>query len=31
MFALTLFMRETRHATAVLRIPQTYLEPDRKL
>lgn len=31
MFALTLFMRETRHATAVLRIPQTYLEPGRKL
>lgn len=31
MFALTLFMRETRHATAVLRIPQAYLEPDRKL
>ena len=31
MFALTLFMRETRHATAVLRIPQTYLEPDREL
>jgi uncharacterized protein YacL len=31
MFALTLFMRETRHATAVLRIPQTYLEPERKL
>jgi len=31
MFALTLFMRETRHATAVLRIPRTYLEPERKL
>ena len=31
MFALTLFMRETRHATAVLRIPETYLEPGRKL
>src|SRR5688500_5995338 len=31
MFALTLFMRETRRATAVLRIPQTYLEPERKL
>ncbi|WP_250893827.1 DUF2721 domain-containing protein [Croceibacterium selenioxidans] len=31
MSALTLFMRETRHATAVLRIPETYLEPDRKL
>ncbi len=31
MFALTLFMRETRHATAVLRIPETYLEPERKL
>jgi uncharacterized protein YacL len=31
MLALTLFMRETRHATAVLRIPQTYLEPERKL
>ena len=31
MFALTLFLRETRHATAVLRIPQTYLEPERKL
>ena len=31
MFALTLFMRETRHATAVLRIPETYLERDRKL
>ena len=31
MFALTLFLRETRHATAVLRIPRTYLEPDREL
>jgi hypothetical protein len=31
MFALTLFLRETRHATAVLRIPVTYLEPERKL
>ena len=31
MFALTLFLRETRHATAVLRIPETYLERDRKL
>ena len=31
MIALTLFMRETRHATAVLRIPRTYLEPERKL
>ena len=31
MVALTLFMRETRHATAVLRIPETYLEPERKL
>ena len=31
MLALTLFMRETRHATAVLRIPRTYLEPERKL
>ncbi|WP_235506847.1 DUF2721 domain-containing protein [Altererythrobacter sp. Root672] len=31
MSALTLFMRETQHATAVLRIPETYLEPDRKL
>jgi hypothetical protein len=31
MFALTLFLRETRHATAVLRIPATYLEPERKL
>ena len=31
MFALTLFLRETRHATAVLRIPETYLEPERKL
>jgi hypothetical protein len=31
MMALTLFMRETRHATAVLRIPETYLEPERKL
>ena len=28
---LTLFMRETRHATAVLRIPETYLERERKL
>ena len=31
MSALTLFMRETRHATAVLRIPETYLERERKL
>ena len=31
MIALLLFMRETRHATAVLRIPRTYLEPERKL
>ena len=31
MFALTLFLRETRHATAVLRIPETYLEIERKL
>jgi len=31
MSALTLFMRETRHATAVLRIPETYLESERKL
>ena len=31
MFALTLFLRETRHATAVLRIPETYLERERKL
>jgi len=31
MLALTLFMRETRHATAVLRIPRTYLEPEREL
>lgn len=31
MSALTLFMRETRHATAVLRIPESYLEPERKL
>ena len=31
MAALTLFMRETRHATAVLRNPETYLERERKL
>lgn len=31
MWALTLFMRETRHATAVLRIPESYLERERKL
>ena len=31
MAALTLFMRETQHATAVLRIPETYLERERKL
>ena len=31
MAALMLFMRETRHATAVLRIPETYLERERKL
>ena len=31
MAALTLFMRETRHATEVLRIPETYLERERKL
>ena len=31
MSALTLFMRETQQATAVLRIPATYLESERKL
>jgi hypothetical protein len=31
MAALTLFMRETRHATTVLRIPETYLERGRRL
>lgn len=31
MSALLLFMRETRHATAVLRIPSNYLELDRKI
>ncbi len=31
MSALLLFMRETRHATAVLRIPQNYLELERKI
>ena len=31
MAALLLFLRETREATAVLRIPETYLEWERKL
>ena len=31
MWALTLFLRETRSATAALRIPETYLELERKL
>jgi hypothetical protein len=31
MAALTLFMRETRQATAALRIPETYLEWERKI
>jgi len=31
MSALLLFMRETRAATAALRIPETYLELERKL
>lgn len=31
MCALLLFMRETRHATSVLRIPSNYLELERKL
>ena len=31
MSALMLFMRETRAATAALRIPKTYLELERKL
>jgi type IV secretory pathway VirB6-like protein len=31
MFALYLFMRETRAATASLRIPESYLELERKL
>jgi hypothetical protein len=31
MSALWLFLRETREATASLRIPETYLELDRKL
>lgn len=31
MYALFLFMRETRAATAALRIPETYLELERKL
>lgn len=31
MLALLLFMQETRHATAALRIPRTYLELDRDL
>jgi hypothetical protein len=31
MAALTLFMRETREATAALRIPEEYLEKHRKL
>jgi hypothetical protein len=29
--ALLLFLRETREATAALRIPETYLELERKL
>jgi hypothetical protein len=31
MMALLLFLRETREATAALRIPETYLELERKL
>ena len=31
MWALLLFLRETREATAALRIPKTYLELERKL
>jgi hypothetical protein len=31
MWALLLFLRETREATAALRIPETYLELERKL
>lgn len=31
MWALLLFLRETRAATAALRIPETYLELERKL
>jgi hypothetical protein len=31
MSALWLFLRETRQATAALRIPDEYLEPERKL
>ncbi|HEY6815634.1 MAG TPA: DUF2721 domain-containing protein, partial [Croceibacterium sp.] len=31
MAALWLFLRETREATAALRIPETYLELERKL
>lgn len=31
MWALTLFMRETREATAALRIPEEYLEKHRKI
>ena len=31
MWALILFLRETRIATAALKIPDFYLEPDRKL
>jgi hypothetical protein len=31
MSALWLFLRETREATASLRIPEEYLEPERKL
>jgi len=31
MAALTLFMRETRRATAALRIPESYLELERRL
>ena len=31
MWALLLFLRETREASASLRIPETYLELERKL
>lgn len=31
MWALTLFMRETREATAALRIPEEYLEAHREI
>jgi hypothetical protein len=31
MWALTMFLREIRSATAALRIPDEYLEPDRQL